>query len=143
MNMDKQIEIKLTLDFADVTPLLVGAFEGGSNYWMYDRWDFPAITWGDKLMALHKDSPWAHMDLGACYSDVMAWAAKNGKHFKVTVRDVDGEGWNITPHTIERGLQCMQDKYPRHFADLVRENDDANTSDVLLQCILFDEVVYG
>ena len=141
--MNKQIQIKHTLDFADITLVLVGAFEGGSNYWMYQGRDFPAISWGRKLKTLHQESPWAHLDLGGCYSDVMSWAARNGWHFKVTVRDDEGEGHNITPLTIERGVQVMQDKYPRHFADMVRENDDATTSDVLLQCILFEDVVYG
>ena len=141
--MNKQIEVKTSMEFAEVTLVLVGAFEGGSNYWMYQGRDFPAISWGSKLKTLHRASPWAHLDLGGCYSDVMSWAAKNGKHFKVTVRDDEGEGHNITPLTIERGVQTMQDKYPRHFADMVKENDDATTSDVLLQCILFEEVVYG
>ena len=141
--MNKQIQVTHTLDFADITPVIVGAFEGGSNYWMYQGRDFPAIRWGSELKALHKDSPWAHLDLGACYPDVMAWAAKNRKHFKVTVRDDEGEGRNTTPLTIERGVQAMQQKYPRHFEDMVKENDDATTSDVLLQCILFDEIVYG
>jgi hypothetical protein len=33
-------------------------------------------------------------------------------------------------------------KYPRHFADLVNENTDAITADVLLQCCLFGELIY-
>ena len=139
----KRIQITHTIDYADITPVIVGAFEGGSNYWMYQGRDFPAIKWGRELKALHQDSPWSHLDLGACYSDVMAWAAKNEQHFKVTVRDDEGEGHNITPRLIERGVQVMQDKYPRHFEDMIRENDDATTSDVLLQCILFEDVVYG
>jgi hypothetical protein len=33
--------------------------------------------------------------------------------------------------------------YPRHFADLVNENGDAITANVLLQSCLFGEVIFG
>jgi hypothetical protein len=44
---------------------------------------------------------------------------------------------------VTKGLEIMATKYARHFADLVSENDDADTHDVFLQCALFGEVVYG
>jgi hypothetical protein len=37
----------------------------------------------------------------------------------------------------------MRDQYPRHFADLVGEDDDAITGDVWLQLAVFGEVIYG
>jgi hypothetical protein len=45
-------------------------------------------------------------------------------------------------NSIGRGLDDLATKYPRHFADLVNENSDAITADVLLQCCLFGELVY-
>jgi hypothetical protein len=46
--------------------------------------------------------------------------------------------------TIERGLQVMADKYPKHFFDLYREcGGDIITSDVFVQCCLFGEIVFG
>jgi hypothetical protein len=44
--------------------------------------------------------------------------------------------------SIGRGLDDLATKYPRHFADLVNENTDAITADVLLQCCLFGELIY-
>jgi hypothetical protein len=44
--------------------------------------------------------------------------------------------------SIRRGLEDLATKYPRHFADLVNENTDAITADVLLQCCLFGELIY-
>jgi hypothetical protein len=44
--------------------------------------------------------------------------------------------------SIRRGLEDLATKYPRHFADLVNENSDAITADVLLQCCLFGELIY-
>jgi hypothetical protein len=45
-------------------------------------------------------------------------------------------------NSIGRGLDDLATKYPRHFADLVNENSNAITADVLLQCCLFGELVY-
>ncbi|MCU1315615.1 MAG: hypothetical protein JWN63_937 [Candidatus Acidoferrum typicum] len=45
-------------------------------------------------------------------------------------------------NSIGRGLDDLATKYPRHFADLVNENTDAITADVLLQCCLFGELIY-
>jgi hypothetical protein len=45
-------------------------------------------------------------------------------------------------NSIGRGLDDLATKYPRHFIDLVYENTDAITADVLLQCCLFGELIY-
>ena len=44
--------------------------------------------------------------------------------------------------SIRRGLEDLATNYPRHFADLVNENTDAITANVLLQCCLFGELIY-
>jgi hypothetical protein len=44
---------------------------------------------------------------------------------------------------IESGLQVMADKYPKHFADFMSEEDDCVTADVFLQCCLFGDIIYG
>jgi len=44
--------------------------------------------------------------------------------------------------SIGLGLDALATKYPRHFADLINENTDAITADVLLQCCLFGELIY-
>ena len=43
---------------------------------------------------------------------------------------------------IARGLDVLASRYPRHFADLVNENGDSITADVLLQCCFFGELLY-
>jgi hypothetical protein len=43
---------------------------------------------------------------------------------------------------ITRGLDVLANRYPRHFADLVNENGDSITADVLLQCCFFGELLY-
>ena len=49
----------------------------------------------------------------------------------------------ITLNDVKRGLDLMKEKYPRHWADLVEENDDLITGDVWLQLTVFGELIYG
>ena len=59
--------------------------------------------------------------------------------------EVDGETetYTLTREKLIAGLQVMASKYPRHFADVLNENDDAGTGDVFLQCCLFGEIIFG
>jgi hypothetical protein len=52
------------------------------------------------------------------------------------------EVFRLDLKSIGRGLDDLATKYPRHFADLVNENTDAITANVLLQCCLFGELIY-
>jgi hypothetical protein len=49
----------------------------------------------------------------------------------------------ITLDNVKKGLELMRDQYPRHYADLMEENDDAITGDVFLQLATFGELIYG
>jgi hypothetical protein len=87
-----------------------------------------------------------------CCEDKWAVALMQGKG--VVVYDCyemdselnDGEEptkYRITLADVEKGLKLMQEKYPRHYANLVEEEDDAITGDVWLQLTVFGELVYG
>ena len=47
------------------------------------------------------------------------------------------------PISVDDWAQIMADKFPRHFANILNENDDAETGDVFLQCCLWGDIVYG
>ena len=49
----------------------------------------------------------------------------------------------LTMDNVRKGLELMRDEYPRHYADLMEEEDDAITGDVWLQLAVFGELVYG
>jgi hypothetical protein len=58
----------------------------------------------------------------------------------------DGEEptkYHLTMNNVRKGLELMRDQYPRHYADLVEEQDDAITGDVWLQLATFGELIYG
>jgi hypothetical protein len=48
-------------------------------------------------------------------------------------------GWS----DVERALRTMAKDAPRHFADILNDNTDAITGDLLLQYIAFDKAIYG
>ena len=49
----------------------------------------------------------------------------------------------LTLKDVRKGLRLMKKEYPSHYADLVEENDDAETGDIWLQLAVFGEVIYG
>lgn len=91
-----------------------------------------------------------------CYEDKLAVALLKGKgvvvydFYNEDMEDFDGEGevpesakHHITIVEVQKGLELMRDKYPRHYADLMEEEDDAITGDVWLQLAVFGELIYG
>ena len=65
----------------------------------------------------------------------------SGGHTMVV--DEDGDHHMLNLDALKRGAGIMASKYTRHWQAFVSENDDAETSDVFLQCCLLDGIVYG
>lgn len=91
-----------------------------------------------------------------CREDKWAEALLHGKGVTVydlydeDAEDFDGDGefpesakHHITLDDVKKGLELMRDLYPRHWADLVEEDDDLTTGDVWLQLTVFGELIYG
>ena len=57
--------------------------------------------------------------------------------------DDDQETYELSLEGVKNGLKLMREKYPRHWADLVEENDDLITGDCFLQLAVFGEWIYG
>ena len=81
------------------------------------------------------------------WEDVLTEMVINGKplHFK----DVEGEGdmdADLTLQSVKEGFEKMYGVNPT-FTDavdtLLKENEDAETCDVILQCLLYGDVVFG
>jgi hypothetical protein len=117
-----------------VTDLLCGAFEGGSNYWYFieaeqepERFEFRS---DDSTVFPHLDfpvNPGGSLTIRALEADEVNGARE----------------WVLNLESVQKGLAIMAEKYPHHFADLMNESDDADTSDCFLQCCLFGEIVFG
>ena len=112
--------------------LLTSALEGGSNYWYLLGDDATNII--DKHFPATKDT---------CFVDRMWAAIKAG--LSIPIRDIeeDEKIGEISLASIEKGEQLLADHLPNHLADILNENDDANTGDVWFQYCSLGELVYG
>lgn len=121
----------VNIDAQRVQDMFCGAFEGGSNYWLGRG----------RVELIHP----AYADMP---DDGIVWYGSSERNvfaepdFKVTIQTEEGLK-TIDANAILNGLNVMARKYGRHFSDLVKENDDADTHDVFLQCVCFGEVIYG
>lgn len=131
--------ITIALPRKRVADMLVSAFEGGSNYWYFiKRFVKPSA----KITPIYPDlEVIRHVD----------YPINEGGALIITA-PADGEVGKDDPHygphrldleSIRRGLAVFASKEPRHFGDLLAENDDATTADVFLQCCIFGEVIFG
>lgn len=121
--------MKVTIDISPgrIADLIVGAVEGGSNYWCEGFHSVGPIA--------NTPDPW--------YSTAEYYE----KDFQIKVVEFT-EGEEPETHILNResflkGLQLMAEKSPNDFADFIGENDDAGTSDVFLQYATFGEIRYG
>lgn len=76
------------------------------------------------------------------------WASvlKRGGTLIVTdlyAEEGDKDTYELTLEGVKRGLALMKEKFPKHWADLVEENDDLITGDCFLQLAVFGEWIYG
>jgi hypothetical protein len=136
------IQVSHEISKARIGCLLCSAFEFGSGYWCsIDRdacveppeVDFEAFK-GDSILEgpdVYYHIHWPLSDGGS----LALYDAEEGPE--------KGDRWTLDLEACRRGLQVMAVKYPRHFANFMRENDDSETGDVYLQCCLLGELVFG
>lgn len=122
---DQRHTIPVVLTGAQLASALCSAFDGGSTYWA-SRADITVPP---------KDG-----------ADVSAYLVPFlGGTLTVTVRpDMADEP---TPRLLDLaaildGVRCLAVESPYHFANLIRDNADANTGDALLQCAVFGDILF-
>lgn len=113
--------------------MLVGALEGGSNYWYSILQPSSDIVYN----TLPNEGE-------TSFAEKMYKAIETGA--TIEIHDIEDETeklGEINIASIERGEQIMADKFRNHFADIVDENDDASTADVWFQLCCLGDVIYG
>lgn len=122
------INITIELNEERVGHLLCTAFEGGANYWYCDLEvvQFPEGKSKTDFEYWHTEVP---LEKGGVLGFRDKWD--------------DFGDLRLDLESITKGLHMMQDKYPRHWADFVNENQDAITGDVFLQCCVLGGITYG
>lgn len=140
----------ITVTDKQISGMLTNAFEGGSNYWYHieDYRFAPGIKYADfcdsRVQGIGAIGRFCDPD---CYFHPCQLIPLQAG-CAVIISDRSGEAeeektYELNREAINRGIQIMATKYLRHFADLMNENDDADTGDVFLQCCIFGDVIYG
>jgi len=117
-----------------VEDVLCGAFEGGSNYW--------AVT-GVTTEQMEKANATFPFEVATRGGEIKVFDAENPK---ILLGVINAE-------RIEKALQLMSEGknekgedapyLARHLNDIIKEDDDACTSDVFLQMAVMGEIVFG
>ena len=130
---------EVRVDWEKVLNAFIGVCETHAcTYWM--RSFLPnadKVSQSAVIVARENGDPW--------YGSLDFWGKEGRAVLTHDDRD-DGETQvttTIGESEIISGLNAMANKCPVHFADLIADNDDAITHDVLIQCILFGEIIFG
>tara|TARA_R100000742_G_C4192260_1_gene23963 strand:+ start:139 stop:516 length:378 start_codon:yes stop_codon:yes gene_type:complete len=110
----------------DLSHLIAGAFEGGSNYW-YDSVEVASLPEG----TTRADFPYL-VDI----------PVQDGGSLTFTEQET-GSRFAVDLMAIKMGLNFLAANSTHVFARIITQNWDAGDADCLLQAAVFGEVVYG
>lgn len=114
------ISIPTSITTENIKDLLCNAIEGGSNYWIETITRYNATV---DQAEYRQDVPFA------------------GGFLELV--DIEDDKHIVDLNSIKKGLKIFQEKYPWHLQNLIKDNADAETGDVFLQCCVYGEVIYG
>lgn len=87
---------------------------------------------------------WAEINV---HKHQAGWANYFTATFKVIEENsgeaIHGQSYTLSIPKLMQGLAVLAAKYPHHFCDILKEDGDSTTGDVLVQCALFGDIVYG
>ena len=133
------MKIQINVNDYDILCTLISGFEGGISYW---------------CRAIEGYGPLAHCaivpvkgsDHEAARGALFAAWCESGKViiFEHDAQDCEhGDRYVLDAACLARGLAVMCERYAHHFASVIDSGGDATTGDVLIQCAIFGQLVYG
>ena len=76
-----------------------------------------------------------------CYEDVMMQMLRNGDTLDFIDEECEGEySRNVTLEQVHENVSLTP---MRHLINMVNENDDAETADVIIQSVLYKDIIFG
>jgi len=136
-----------TLSDDQIRSLLVGALEGGSNYWylileknLPPKTKIEDFVFGGKFV--NPADPYGFMYIIPFHEGggILIGDAEADDPYS---SDAAFQPVLLNREAMQKGIQLMCEKHPKHFADVLAQNDDATTSDVFLQLSLLGEIIFG
>lgn len=132
MNIKVEVEIK-----RETIQNLISCALQGAHYWA-SHYEFNSLDWTKEANELVDK-----LCSGSIYNVAETAPTVDGAFIKVFDGEDDDKEYVLGTLAIQNGLNAMSRVSRRHFADVLRNQIDAITGDVFLQCCLFGEVVYG
>jgi len=100
------------------------------------------LTWNEEEYKKSKEHLNKYSDKVSIYvEDVWIQMLKDG--YSLQVIDEEGEGDNDAEVTLEKVIERVPNTPEQHLIDMMCENDDATTADVILQTVFYNEVIFG
>jgi hypothetical protein len=99
--------------------------------------DFSDDDYRDAKTKLGRESPGIFL----AFEDVLMEMLRMGK--TLTLLDDEGEGDNDATISLKDVHERVAKTPRRHLMDMINENDDADTADVIIQQVFFNEIVFG
>lgn len=126
---------RINITVRRVMDLVVGALNGGSNYWYYII-DFRFPSDGKKI----PDGDWGHIE-SCVWGNGYIQICDKQEYFN---SESAAQKWLLNESALKKGVELLVTKeFIHHFANFVQEKEDANTADIFLQLCLFGKIVYG
>jgi hypothetical protein len=123
-----QVNQEVTLEHFET--IIVGALEGGSNYW---------YCLGEGIPPRDEN----HSPL----STRVAHKLFNDPTYQLQIMDLEDEEREVlgyvTQESMLNAFHIIAKQYPWHYSNLIGENDDAETADVFFQVATMGEIVFG
>lgn len=135
VNVTKEITRKRLLD------LMVAAFESSSNFSILKTCPPAGTTRAD-----FKEG--GKLTLSDYFPSHFLIATTEGGHIVIQDNQEEPEDednytkYNLGLEQLQKGLQVMAEKHPRHFNDFLNEDDDLDTSLAFIECCLFGDIIY-
>ena len=79
--------------------------------------------------------------MGVSYEEVLMEILLQGGSLKMI--DEEGEGSENSTITIKEVNERVAETPISHLVDMIKENDDAVTADVIIQQVFFNEIIFG
>lgn len=76
-----------------------------------------------------------------CFEDVLLEMLRMG--YTLTMVDEEGEGDNNSTITLKDVHDRVSNAPARHILDMINENDDGDTADVIIQQVFFNDIIFG
>lgn len=133
---DSAIAVNVTVKVTEkrIQDLLGCAFEGGIGYWAC-------------IVAYKADGKETRDRTGLPQYPYLTQPLAPGGAVILVDRenrnDKKAERWTLDREAVQKGLQVMATDWPEHWANFIKENEDATTGDVFVQCALFGKLVYS